>query len=169
MGDGVIALRPWRVSDLDRLVEAWADSTMQRYTDVPTEPDAATARRFVEGSDERRRAGVALDLVVTSADDAATLLGEVGMTGYDERRRAATIGWWTAPDARRQGVATRAVGLVATWLLSLDGIDTLIAEIERSNDASRRLAEVNGFRELVRRHEGRAVFVRSVETTASEA
>lgn len=138
-------LRAWRSDDAGALVAAWHDPDVIAGSVPPPDRDAHQARRWIAGCDERRRAGVALDLAVVDGDDA--VVGEVGLGRFDATRRAAMIGWWVARPARGQGVATAAVGLVADWALDPTRLDALVAEIGADNTASRRVAGAAGFTE----------------------
>jgi RimJ/RimL family protein N-acetyltransferase len=63
---------------------------------VPPDSSPAGARRWIAGESERRRRGLALDLVVSPLDD-DLVWGVVGLRGFDAAVRRAEIGWWLAP------------------------------------------------------------------------
>jgi RimJ/RimL family protein N-acetyltransferase len=138
-------LRSWRPDDAAALAAAWDDPDVLAGSAPPPGSGADDARRWIEGCDRRRRDGLALDLAVVDAADA--VVGEVGLGRFDPDRRAAMIGWWVARPARRRGVATTAVGLVADWALAPGRLDALLAEIAAANTASRRVAGAAGFTE----------------------
>lgn len=56
------------------------------------------------------------------------------------------LSYWTLPDARGAGVASRAVDAVATWALSQIGFWRLEVRHSTANWASCRVAEAAGFR-----------------------
>jgi RimJ/RimL family protein N-acetyltransferase len=138
--DPPIALRPWRPGDAAALAAAWADPDIARWTRVPAESDEAAAARWIAGWDERRRRGIALDLVIVDRCDA--VLGEVGVSFVAQ---PATIGWWVMPGWRRRGIATRAVRLFVTQVLPAAGVDEVIAEVGSDNPASAAVARAAGF------------------------
>ena len=155
----MLRLRSWEIADAPELVNAWADPQVIAGTVVPEDRSLRAARQWILGTDVRRRAGVALDLVVAcTADD--SVLGEVGLSRFDNSRRAAMIGWWLAAPVRGQGIATRAVNLLVEWVLS-GPLTAVIAEIPVSNVKSAELATRCGF-DLLRpaRRSTPAIFVR---------
>jgi RimJ/RimL family protein N-acetyltransferase len=113
-----IALRPWGRSpgDVAALAAAWADPQVAAHTAVPADRSPDAARRWVAGEAERRRRGLALDLVITDGGDDGAVVGEVGLAHLDAEGRA-EVGFWLAPAARGRGVATAAVRLLAAWAL----------------------------------------------------
>ncbi len=146
LADGVVRLRPWRGEDAPALAAAWADEAIRRWTAVPAHPSEAHARRWIDGAELRRGQGVALDLVVSPADpDDDTVLGEVGLVTMAGGPSRAEVGWWTGPDHRRRGVATRAVTLFAGWCRDALEIE-LFAEVDPDNPPSLWVAEAAGVR-----------------------
>ncbi|MBK9178370.1 MAG: GNAT family N-acetyltransferase [Acidimicrobiales bacterium] len=145
LSDGSIALRPWRDGDEKALAEAWADPEIRRWTAVPSRRSRNVAWRWIRGEEARRASGAALDLVIVP-QAAAGILGEVGLSHVDLVERCARIGYWVTAPARRHGVATRAVRLLAGWALGPGlGLDRLELEADARNVASVRVAERCGF------------------------
>ena len=134
-----IRLRPWRVGDAPSLSMAWHDPAIIAGSTPPPDRSEVAARRWIEGCDERRRAGVAFDLVIAALED-DRVLGEVGFSRFDPGRRAALMGWWVHEEARGVGVATAAVALLADWTLESTPIDHVLAQISVDNPASERVA-----------------------------
>jgi RimJ/RimL family protein N-acetyltransferase len=133
-----VGLRPWRPADAEALAAAWADPEIARWTAVPEDRSVEAAARWIAGWDERRRRGLALDLVVTAADDDA-VLGEVGVAFVTE---PPTMGWWVVAAARGQGVATAAVRRFVEDFLP---VDEVVAEVDEANPASVAVARAAGF------------------------
>ena len=147
LGDERVRLRPWRPTDVDALVAAWADPAVIAGSSPPADRSPTAARRWIDGWDERRRAGVAMDLVIADPDD-DRVLGEVGVADIDSERRAALVGWWVAGPERGRGVATAGVGRFTDW--AVDGpFSALLARIAGDNHASLVVAERCGY-ELLR-------------------
>jgi RimJ/RimL family protein N-acetyltransferase len=154
LADDRIRLRPWGAADVDALVDAWADAEIQRWTRVPEQRGPDDALRWIASEQLRRDRGLALDLVVSPArDDDRTVLGEVGMVPLAGGPSRAELGWWVGPDHRRQGVATRAVGLFARWLRDELGFTDLFAEVDLRNAPSVWVAEANDLRLRIHRTE----------------
>ncbi|MDW3218838.1 MAG: GNAT family N-acetyltransferase [Acidimicrobiales bacterium] len=142
-----IRLRPWRVDDAPSLSRAWHDPAIIAGSTPPADCSVAAAARWIEGCDERRRAGVAFDLVIAAASD-ERVLGEVGFSRFDADRLAVLMGWWVHEEARGAGVATAAVSLVVEWVLASTWIDHVLAEIGEENHASQAVARSAGFAAL---------------------
>jgi RimJ/RimL family protein N-acetyltransferase len=123
-------------------VAAWSDPEIARWTGVPEEHDASAATHWITGDADRRARGLSLDLVAV-VDDA--IVGEVGLSAIDRRRRTGEIGWWVAPHRRGRGLATRAVALVAEWAVTELSIDAVVARCHADNPASSGVARAAGF------------------------
>lgn len=150
--DGVVRLRPWSAHDVGALVAAWADEEIRKWTRVPEQRGSDHALRWIAAEQLRRDRGLAIDLVVSPADlDDQEVLGEVGMVPLAGGPSRAELGWWVAAPHRRQGIATRAVGLFAGWLRGELGFTDLFAEVDPENPASVWVAESNDLRLRIRR------------------
>ena len=144
LGDGVIALRPWRPDDVPALVEACQDPDIPRWTAIPSPYSEADARGFVAAQEDRRAAGEAAPFAVDSAED-GTFLGSVEVTLHDWRNGRGEIGYWIAPSARRRRVALRAIAVVSGWGFQTLGLARLEILVEPENEPSLRVAERAGF------------------------
>jgi RimJ/RimL family protein N-acetyltransferase len=119
---------------------------------VPAERGREHALRWIAAEHLRRDHGLALDLVISPADaDDPTVLGEVGVVPLAGGPSRAELGWWVAARHRRQGIATRAVGVFAGWLRDELGFTDLFAEVDPDNPASVWVAESNDLRRRIRR------------------
>jgi RimJ/RimL family protein N-acetyltransferase len=140
--DGVVTLRRWRSSDAADVARACSDHETARWLPVPVPYTLEAAAGYVEGIVPTEwAAGTAANVAVTDATT-GELLGAVGLT---LRSGLGEVGYWTAPWARRRGVATRAARLHAAWgleELSLPRVE-LLADV--GNTASQRVAEQAGF------------------------
>ena len=158
LAGGGVALRPWRVDDVDHLVSAWKDPEVLRWTPVPDDAGPEKAAIWIAGARHRLETATALDLVVV--DGGGTAVGEVGLSDLDHDGRVAQIGWWTAAHARGRGVATQAVSLLARWALGppLD-LTAILARIHPDNEGSLAVARAAGFRTLATRDNSEIVMV----------
>jgi RimJ/RimL family protein N-acetyltransferase len=141
LDDGDIILRPKRPQDADAVTMACQDPEIQRWTMVPSPYTREHAVAHLAEVDRQAAAGRAVGLHAVGAD--GELLASISLIGLD----AATpqIGYWVAAGARRRGVATRAVRMLAAWghgELRLQRIELLV---HRDNAASQRVAERAGF------------------------
>ncbi len=138
LGNHRVRLRPWDAADADALVAAWADPAIQVGCAVPENRSAADATRWISNHQRRTDSGLAIDLVVTSADPgegAGEVYGEVGFGPVDLERRAAMLGFWVAPDVRGDGVASEAVGLMLDWIF-VRGAAVVLAQTTLENPGS---------------------------------
>ena len=142
-----MALRAWAERDASALVRACSDPLTRRYTSVPAPYTLEDARMFIATG----RSATTLPLaVVDLADDG--VLGAVGLHAVDRERGRAEIGYWTAPWARRRGVATASLELLSAWALDAAGVTRLELFAEPTNLVSQRVAIACGYQrgDLVR-------------------
>lgn len=145
--DDVVALRRWRAADVPQLVAACLDPDTLRWTTVPAGYDEAAAREFLRASEQRWASGESYDAAVVDAADDARVLGSIALIVFDATREQCEIGYFIAPDARRRGVAVRAVRLLSAWgFAQLPPLRRIELIPFAGNDASVRVAERAGYR-----------------------
>jgi RimJ/RimL family protein N-acetyltransferase len=121
-------------------------------------PEEALA--WIEGQWRRRQHGAGLSLAIASPDSGEAL-GCVGLNArpqpgtvpagrpdgllFEPQRGTVGIGYWVLAHARRRGLASHAVALVARWALAEAGIVRIEALVEPHNVASQRVVERAGF------------------------
>jgi RimJ/RimL family protein N-acetyltransferase len=144
-GDG-LRLRPWRDSDVPRIVEACSDERTRLWLgQLPNPYGEDDARAWLEHQAEARARGVALCWAVVDPDDEDVVLASVSYFGLVPETEA-EIGYWAHPDARGRGVMTRAMGVVLRHLFEEVGVRRVSAGAAVENTASRRVIEANGLR-----------------------
>lgn len=91
----------------------------------------------------RTRSGAGWSLAITERATGAA----VGCVVLIRRpqRGVAGVGYWVVPAARGHGYASRAVGLLTCWGLTVAGLARVEAWVEPGNDASVRLLRRCGF------------------------
>jgi RimJ/RimL family protein N-acetyltransferase len=143
LSDEVVTLRPWRPTDAEAVFVACQDPEIPRFVPVPQPYTRADAEAFVRQSRDESIAGPSAHFAIS---DAATgvLRGAISRHARTGIPRA-SIGYWLAPEARGQGVATRAVRLLVDWTFSTT--DTIRIEIytDVENIRSGRVALRAGF------------------------
>jgi RimJ/RimL family protein N-acetyltransferase len=139
-GEG-LRLRRFAPVDVPRIVEACADPITQRSSPY-TERDALA---YLEAVEERhaRNAGITW-AVVDPTDD--RVLASMGFFEYTPGVEA-EIGYWTHPEARGRGVASRAMSVATAWMFGELGLSRIRAFAAVDNAASRRVIERNGYRQ----------------------
>jgi RimJ/RimL family protein N-acetyltransferase len=131
-----VALRPWRQSDADAVVEACSDPLTRRY--LPLLPDPYTrahALAYIGGG------GAEIARAVVD-QDTGEVLGAIGHT--PGRDGSAEIGYWVRPAARGRRVASAALELLSTQLFKSE-FQRLYVQTSLPNIASQRVAIAAGF------------------------
>lgn len=82
--------------------------------------------------------------IVDMASD--RLLGTINVGSLDEAARRAEVGYWVLADARRAGVAKRALRLLSIWAFESGGVERLEVFVEPANDTSIKVATACGYR-----------------------
>lgn len=147
-----VVLRPASDADVPRMVEACRDEVTSYWINSIPRPFAETdATAFLA---ERRESMIRGEVVHWTLADPETdaLIGSSSVFSIGSSS-GAEIGYWLHPDARGRGVMREAVALAVRHAfidvedggLGLDKI-RLVAAVD--NTASRRVAELNGFREV---------------------
>lgn len=147
LSDGVVVLRPWRLSDAGFMAEASRDQAIKRYNG-PAAVSVADATSVIERIEQSWRsfevegdpAGAAFVIVEAASGE------PVGMCGIDNwsSTDVAQFGYWLAAGARGRGLATRAVTLMTGWLFEL-GAARVFLTIQSENAASVAVACRAGF------------------------
>ncbi|GKQ33908.1 GNAT family N-acetyltransferase [Streptomyces sp. A012304] len=162
-GDGIV-LRPWSDDDLDDLVAMYDDPEIARWTPVVSPFDARAARAYLD----RARAGLAegrgVQLAVTT--DGRRPKGEVLLFRSSSDGRDAELAYGVGAAHRGQGLAGRAVRLVAEHAVRVLRPRRVVLCVEAGNAASEGVARSCGFaltdEPAVRRsHQDRDVLLRT--------
>jgi RimJ/RimL family protein N-acetyltransferase len=144
ISDGEITIRLQADSDIPAIVAACQDPEIPRWTRVPAPYGDAEARAWLDEEAEARAGGDMLGLLVVDPDDGA-LLGSIGIVHLDRSEARCELGYWTAPEHRRQGVATRAIRLLSRWIFDNLPVERIEIHAEPANGGSRQVAERAGF------------------------
>jgi ribosomal-protein-alanine N-acetyltransferase len=148
LADELVALRPWRDSDLECVLEG---------TGLPP----ADGPAWIDRQQARAADGLGVSLAIVAAGGS----GAVGYVGLLRRPRIETgpragaegdlvfgsqpgrvgIGYWVLERARGRGIATRAVRLLSRWALERAGLVRVEALVDPRNEPSWRAVESAGF------------------------
>ena len=159
--DGVVLLRRPVEADVPAILRAVRDPLVVQYTRVPTPYAESEAHDFLRGSVEQGWAESSTAVfAVCDAADPGTLLGMIGLHDIDltgDPGGVAEIGYWMSPDGRGRGLMSRAVRVLSTWGVDELGLTRITWFAIVGNEASRRVAEANGYlvEGLLRRGESR--------------
>ena len=150
-------LRPWRGDDAESLVAAWTDPEVGRWNPVPNDPSPERAAAWIATTPDRLDEGRSLDLCLVEDDD--VVLGEVGLSGFDQAHHAALIGYWLLPEGRGRGLAAAAVRTVSDWAAAELDLRILVARCATANLASHAVARRAGYTHA-RRDDDHELYVR---------
>ncbi len=137
--DGDLVLRPWTEDDVDAMVAGCNDPEVAYW--IPTIPHPYTeedARAFIRGEIGPRHDARAIELD-------GRVVGGIGL-GLNAYGYRGSIGYWVARPARKQGICTRALRLLARHALDDLGLQSVQLVTDPDNLASQRVAEKVGFR-----------------------
>jgi RimJ/RimL family protein N-acetyltransferase len=160
--DGVVALRGFGDHDLPAIVAACQDPEIPRWTTVPSPYGEREALGWLSTHGPSIAAGRELPLAIVDAGSGA-LVGSTGLSDVDAANRMAEVGYWVAAEGRGRGVATRAVGLLASFAFDEVGIERLELLAHPDNHASQRVAERAGFTREGLLRSGRVVKGRRID------
>ncbi|MDQ1673714.1 MAG: hypothetical protein QOC98_2276 [Frankiaceae bacterium] len=162
---GSLHLRVPQLAEVEQIAAACTDPEIARWTRVPSPYGRQDAVAFVHRSLEDWHADRAATFAVLDATTAG-LLGSVRLVfdpltsepltsnppasgpRYDPDvpgGPTASVGYWTAPQARGAGVGRRAVASLCRWGFGFLALERISWTAAVGNDASRRLAEAVGF------------------------
>ncbi len=148
LGDGRVALRPWRTDDAPVMATACADPEIAHFCMMPAGYTAAMAREFIADAPRAWAEDGWLHLALTAADSELPV-GAVGVLHSHRaalRQRSAELGYWVMPGERGRGLARAGVGLVTEWAFETLGLRRLSIGTMVANAASRRVARSLDFR-----------------------
>jgi RimJ/RimL family protein N-acetyltransferase len=135
--------------DSQAQVEEWfrglTDPDFLRWnTPLKLVRDMDDARESLRSRADRMAQGVDASFRITDEADGTTL-GQIGVQAIDRVLSVARVGYWTLPEARGRGVATRALALAGRWALTDLGLNRLELGHALGHEASCRIAERCGF------------------------
>ncbi|MFF7561314.1 GNAT family N-acetyltransferase [Streptomyces pseudovenezuelae] len=138
-GEGLV-LRDWTESDLAAMPDLFDHPDIAYWTPIVSPFDEAAARARLERDRRMRAEGTTILLAITV--DGGVPLGEVMLRRAPE---GAEIGYAVGPAHRGQGLAARAVRVMAAYAFEQVGVEQVILELEAENAASVAVATKAGF------------------------
>lgn len=142
VGEGLI-LRDWAERDLATMPGLFDHPDVAHWTPLVSPFDAAAAQTRLDRARQLRAEGTAALLAITVHGGAA--LGEVTLLRAPE---GAEIGYAVGPAHRGQGLASRAVRVMARYAFEKLGAEQVILKLEAENASSVAVATRAGFRRL---------------------
>jgi RimJ/RimL family protein N-acetyltransferase len=144
--DGVVRLRLPADADVPRLVQACRDPEIARYTTVPADYQPQHTTEWMQRGLAGLAAGSDVHAVIATADG-SDVLGTISLHEINRIASRCVAGYLTAPWARRNGVASRALRLMCRYAFDELRLARVEVTIEPENFASRATATSVGFHE----------------------
>lgn len=141
-GEGLV-LRDWTEADLAAMPDLFDHPDIAYWTPIASPFDEVAARARLARDRQMRAEGTTILLAITV--DGRAPLGEVMLRRAPE---GAEIGYAVGPAHRGQGLAARAVRVMAAYAFEQLGVGQVILELEAENAASVAVATKAGFRLL---------------------
>ncbi|WP_329121158.1 GNAT family N-acetyltransferase [Streptomyces sp. NBC_01465] len=117
-----LELRPWTADDAPTFLRGVTDPEFTRWN-TPLKPvtDLAGAIEKITARTDARERDEAVAFAVC---DEATgeIVGDVGLQLIFRAMRRCTVGYWTLPEHRGKGVASRALELCSRWAFEQGGL-----------------------------------------------
>ena len=151
LGDGVVQLREWELSDAEWYATTAAhDELIQRFTSESPTVTSTDVRTAIQ---DLRRSDTAEGFLICDAATGARL-GNIALHHEDG---IGHVSYWLAASARGKGAATRALRLFSRWAFDRLDLRELRLWTHADNSASRRVAERAGFHRDPQRDKQRVV------------
>ncbi|MFD6876700.1 MULTISPECIES: GNAT family N-acetyltransferase [unclassified Streptomyces] len=141
-GEGLV-LRDWTEADLTAMPELFDHPDIAYWTPIVSPFDDEAARTRLDRARQLRADGTALLLAITV--DGGAALGEVMLKRAPE---GTELGYAVGPAHRGQGLAARAVRVMAAYAFEQLDVARVILELEAENNSSVGVATRAGFRLL---------------------
>ncbi|MEU4929591.1 GNAT family N-acetyltransferase [Streptomyces yokosukanensis] len=138
-GEGLV-LRDWTEADLAAMPGLFDHPDIAYWTPIVSPFDEAAARARLDRDRQLRAEGGTILLAITV--DGRAPLGEVMLRHSPE---ATEIGYAVGPAHRGQGLAVRAVRVMAAYAFEQLGVEQVILELEAENASSVAVATKAGF------------------------
>ncbi|MGW1727635.1 GNAT family N-acetyltransferase [Streptomyces sp. NPDC002306] len=138
-GAGLV-LRDWTEADLVAMPDLFDHTDIAYWTPIVSPFDDAAARARLARDRQLRAEGTAILLAITV--DGRAPLGEVMLRRSPE---GTELGYAVGPAHRGQGLAARAVEVMAAYAFEQLGAEQVILELEAENAASVAVATRTGF------------------------
>ncbi|MCB0882107.1 MAG: GNAT family N-acetyltransferase [Thermoleophilia bacterium] len=142
LSDDALALRVPSDAFLADVAEACSDPEIARWTTVPDPYTEADGRAFLALVDRDWAEGNAATFMF-ARHGAARLDGMVSLSFVADG--IGVVGYWTAPWARGEGLATRALVLITGWGLGAAGLARIDLATLLGNRGSERVAQKAGY------------------------
>lgn len=141
--DGIVRLRPFKMSDVEEVTAACQDPEISRWTDaIPWPYNEGHALEWISKHDGLWECGEIAVFAIEGSEN-GDFLGSISLFLFVDHPPEA--GYWVAAWGRNRGVATVALSLVTGWGFDVLGLKSVSLATMFGNVASERVAEKAGF------------------------
>jgi ribosomal-protein-serine acetyltransferase len=140
-----ISIRPYVLADAPALYDAARESVGEVHLWLPwchAGYQLNDAQTWIDATIEAFAKRTSFSFVVE--DEGGRMLGGCGLNQINEAHRLANLGYWIRTSAAGQGVAPRAVRLLAEWAFAQTNLERLEIVVAVANTRSQRVAEKAG-------------------------
>ncbi|MCC3275420.1 MULTISPECIES: GNAT family N-acetyltransferase [unclassified Arthrobacter] len=141
---GNVRLRAFRDEDAPMVMEMARDEYFPTVGSLPANADHEQALEWLERQRQLHDKGSGFSFAITDAET-DTVVGQVGLWGWELPHGRTQAGYGIIPAARRRGYAGNALRAVAEFAWSIPEVQRMELYIEPWNAASIRTAESAGF------------------------
>lgn len=144
--DGVITLRPYRVSDIDSVYEAARESIPELSVWMSwCHPDYSIeeTRTWIESQPDKWEKGAEYNFAI-SYNTGPLCLGGCGLSVIDRGCGIANLGYWVRTSQTNKGIATAATMLLAQFAFNELKLNRVELTIAVDNQVSLRVADKAG-------------------------
>ena len=140
-----LLLRQQQLSDAPALFQLRTNPDVMLYIDRPRPESVKESEVFVETINENFSKGMSLVWAITFKEDPEHLIGNLGYWRTDLANYRAELGYMLHPDHWRKGILSEALRAVIDFGFNTVGFNSICANINPENDASRQLLLKHGF------------------------
>jgi len=144
--DGVITLRPYRVTDIDSVYEAVCESITELSVWMSwCHPDYSIeeTKTWIESQPDKCKKGIEYNFAI-SCNPGPSYLGGCGLNVIDRDCGVANLGYWVRTSWTNRGIATSATLLLAQFAFNELNLNRVELTVAVDNQASLRVAEKAG-------------------------
>jgi len=144
--DGTVSIRPYREDDVQPQLDAARESVSEVFPWLPwchPEYTLENSRTWVSTRAEAWQKGDEYSFAITDDQD-QRLLGGSGLNQIRQQDRFGNLGYWVRTSCTGQGIATKAVRLLARFGFEELGLGRIEIVAAVGNKASQRVAEKAG-------------------------
>ncbi len=140
-----VTIRPLRLSDAAAVQRYASDERVARTTNIPQPYPENGGETFVRRSIRAHRNREGFSFAIVADGD---VIGVVGLGAVDYEKRSVRCDFGIASSHWGKGITTRAVALALHYAFCELGMEIVQSACLKSNPASARVLEKNGFQEL---------------------